>query len=88
MKGDVRNGLSTYQKYSSNNHSNNDDEKVAVAFIDKSQQSSADRKPTRRPSLFMAITGTFVGYFAMGSLLIAIYSVMAFINPFLLKLVH
>ena len=80
----VANSGNNWHKYGAVRTVSTEDGGTAVDFEPRSHDIGGHRSG-RRPSLALALFRTFIGYFAWSSVLMIGYSLIMFINPFLLK---
>jgi len=80
------NSGANWLKYGAVRTTNAEDGKTSVEFEPTSHNPSV-RRVRGRPSLFLALLRTFISYFAYSGIFMLGYSLIGFINPFLLKYV-
>jgi len=73
-----------WHKYGAVRTMNTEGGKTAVEFEPRSRDMGGHRSG-RRPSLAVALFRTFIGYYAWSGVLLLGYSLIMFVNPFLLK---
>jgi len=79
------NSAKNWQKYGAVQTESSEGGLTAVEFKPQSHDAQRHRSSDRRPSLALALFRTFIGYFAWSGVLMIGYSLIMFINPFLLK---
>jgi len=77
-------GSANWLKYGAVRTTNAEDGKTSVEFEPRSQNTGVHRSRAT-PSLALALFRTFIRYFALSGVMMLGYSLIVFINPFILK---